>query len=48
MLLDPFEEQLHLPTAPVQLGDRQRRQEEIVVRQQNLWVSGGSGSLPST
>jgi hypothetical protein len=30
MLLDPFEEQLHLPAALVQRGDSQRRQARIV------------------
>src|SRR5271166_1985759 len=30
MLLDPFEEELDLPTASVQIGDRQSRQCEVV------------------
>jgi hypothetical protein len=30
MLLDPFEEQLDLPTALVDLGDGERRQGEVV------------------
>ena len=30
MLLDPLEEQLHLPTAAIQLGDRQGGQDEVV------------------
>src|ERR1035437_8004271 len=30
MLLDPFEEQLHLPAAPVKLGDRECWQGEVV------------------
>ena len=30
MLLDPFEEQFHLPTAAVELGDGQRGQGEVV------------------
>ena len=30
MLLDPFEEKFHLPTALVQLRDRQRTQDKVV------------------
>ncbi len=30
VLFDPFEEQLDLPTAAIELGDRQRRQAEVV------------------
>ena len=30
MLLDPFEEQLHLPSTFVQRADRQRRQRELI------------------
>ena len=30
MLLDPFEEQLYVPTALVQCGDSQRRQGRVV------------------
>ena len=30
MLLDPLEEQLHLPAAAIELGDRECRQREVV------------------
>ena len=30
MLLDPFEEQLDLPTASIEFGDREGRQREVV------------------
>ena len=30
MLLDPFEKQFHLPSAPIQIGDGERRQYKVV------------------
>jgi hypothetical protein len=30
MLFDPFEEQLYLPTIPIEFGDRQRWKTEVV------------------
>ena len=38
MLLDPFEEQLHLPTAFVELGDGQSRKLEIVGEEPEAFV----------
>lgn len=43
MLLDPLEEQLHLPAALVQSGDGQRWQGRVLVR--NTSVLPVSGSL---
>jgi len=38
VLLDPFEEQLDLPTAAAQLSDRQRRQGEVVCQKDQAFV----------
>ncbi len=43
MLLDPFEEQLHLPAALVQRADRQGRQNELIgVRNTSVLPVSGS------
>lgn len=37
MLLDPLEEQFDLPAATVKLGDRERRQLEVVGQKDELF-----------
>jgi len=41
VLLDPFEEQLHLPSAPVELSDGQRRKHEVVGQKDQCLVGDG-------
>ncbi len=41
MLLDPFEKQFDLPTAAVQLGDRERRQGEVVAQEDQCLLGLG-------
>src|ERR1039457_5732849 len=41
MLLDPFEEQFHLPAAPVKLGDRECWQCEVVGQEDKVLGSLG-------
>lgn len=41
MLLDPFEEQLHLPATLVQCGDDQRRQARVVGQNYQRFARGG-------
>jgi hypothetical protein len=41
MLLDPFEEQLHLPTVPIEGRHRKGRQEEIVGQENEAFLESG-------
>ncbi len=46
MLLDPFEEQLDLPTASIEFGDREGRQRDVVGEKDQRFV--GLGILEPT
>ena len=41
MLLDPFEEELHLPTAPIEIGDGDRREGKVVGQKHQCFVLFG-------
>ena len=47
MLLDPLEEQFHLPAAPIKFGDRERGQREVVGQEhQRLAFVGLEANAP--